>query len=198
MQPDRTENHLPRAQDEVVSTNENSPVKISLKVKDPDDGKLRFSIENEPSHGRIVEFSSSFGTSVYLHDENYDGKDSFKFQVNDGTADSKDGKISIQVKPGKDLVQGEQRPDQNQQQQQQQEQEQQPNQPQAQQDSTGDSNTGDKAEETDKEQQSSTSDEDKGDQSQDKQQQDEPKEEQQPDPPQEDEGNENNPPNNDS
>jgi hypothetical protein len=50
-------------------------VKIKLDAKDPDDGKLRFVIVSKPSHGRIVQFSSSTGTLAYVPDENYDGKE---------------------------------------------------------------------------------------------------------------------------
>jgi hypothetical protein len=68
-----------------------------LRLKDPDDGKLRFVLVSKPSHGRIVQFSSSTGTLAYVPDENYDGKDEFAFKVHDGTAFSKDAKVSIKI-----------------------------------------------------------------------------------------------------
>jgi hypothetical protein len=92
-----TENHLPEAQDLDLSVNENSPVKIKLEAKDPDDDKLRFILVSKPSHGRIVQFSSSTGTLTYLPDENYDGKDDFGFKVHDGTVFGKNAEVSIKI-----------------------------------------------------------------------------------------------------
>lgn len=86
VQPTKTENQLPEAQDQDVTINGNNPVKIKLDAKDPDDGKLRFELVSKPSHGRIVQFSSSTGTLSYVPNENYDGKDDFAFKVHDRTA----------------------------------------------------------------------------------------------------------------
>ena len=91
------ENQPPEAQDQDVSVNGNNPVKIKLEAKDPDDGKLRFVLVSKPSHGRIVQFSSSTGTLTYVPDENYNGKDDFAFKVYDGTVFSKDAKVSIKI-----------------------------------------------------------------------------------------------------
>jgi hypothetical protein len=73
VQPTRVENEPPEAQDQDITINGNNPVKIKLDAKDPDDGKLRFVLVSKPSHGRIVQFSSSTGTLAYVPDENYDG-----------------------------------------------------------------------------------------------------------------------------
>ena len=110
VQPSRVENQPPEAQDQDVSVNGNNPVKIKLGAKDPDDGKLRFVLVSKPSHGRIVQFSSSTGTLTYVPDENYNGQDDFAFKVHDGTAFSKDAKVSIKIenneKLSKDQIQG--------------------------------------------------------------------------------------------
>ncbi len=97
VQPTKVENQLPEAQDQDVTINGNNPVKIKLDAKDPDDGKLSFVLVSKPSRRRIVQFSSSTGTLAYVPDENYDGKDSFAFKVHDGTAFSKDAKVSIKI-----------------------------------------------------------------------------------------------------
>jgi hypothetical protein len=98
------------AQDQDVTVNGNNPVKIKLEAKDPDDGKLRFVLDSKPSHGRIVQFSSSTGTLAYIPDQNYNGKDDFAFKVYDGTVFSKDAKVSIKIenneKSRNDQVQG--------------------------------------------------------------------------------------------
>ena len=87
----------PRLKIRMSTINGNNPVKIKLGAKDPDDGKLRFVLDSKPSHGRIVQFSSSTGTLTYVPDENYDGKDDFSFKVHDGTVFSKDAKVSIKI-----------------------------------------------------------------------------------------------------
>ncbi len=110
VQPTRIENQPPEAQDQDVSVNSNNPLKIKLEAKDPDDRKLRFVLVSKPSHGRIVQFSSSTGTLAYVPDEHYDGKDDFAFKVHDGTVFSKDAKVSIKIEnnvnPTNDQVQG--------------------------------------------------------------------------------------------
>ena len=97
VQPTKVENQPPEAQDQDVTINGNNPVKIKLDAKDPDDGKLSFVLVSKPSRRRIVQFSSSTGTLAYVPDENYDGKDNFAFKVHDGTAFSKDAKVSIKI-----------------------------------------------------------------------------------------------------
>lgn len=108
------ENQPPEAEDQDISVNANSPIKIKLDAKDPDDDKLKFVLVTKPSHGRIVQFSSSTGTLGYVPDENYDGKDDFAFKVHDGTVFSKDAKVSIKIekndKLSNDQVQGSDQP----------------------------------------------------------------------------------------
>jgi hypothetical protein len=112
VQPDRVNNYAPKAQDDGISVNENTPLKITLKARDQDEDKLRFSIEAQPSHGKIAEFSSEDGTLVYLPDKDYDGKDSFKFKVSDGIADSKNAEVTIIIKNVKDSDKGQQQVEQ--------------------------------------------------------------------------------------
>ena len=107
------QNHPPEDQD--ISVNANSPIKIKLEAKDPDNDKLKFVLATKPSHGRIVQFSNLAGTLAYIPAENYDGKDKFTFKVHDGTVFSKDAKVSIKiennVKSSKDQVKrGDQQP----------------------------------------------------------------------------------------
>ncbi len=136
------ENNIPKVESETISVNENSPERIKLKATDADDGdRLMFKIVKEPSHGKIAEFKESVGTLIYLPDKNYQGNDGFEFIVTDGKSESKEGQITIEIKPGKDLVQDSQAQDQKQQQ----EQEEQTEQPKQSDDkqSNDDNNSGD-------------------------------------------------------
>ena len=184
VQPASINNHEPRALDQTISGNENTPEKIELKAKDPDDGdKLAFKIVEQPSHGKIAEFSSEKGTLVYLPDKDYQGKDGLNFIVSDGMAESKEGKITIDVKPGRNFQEEQQQADQSQQQQQKQEEQKQQDESSKSDDkqssSADDSSNGDKPK----------SDDSKADQSEDQKQQEqkqeEPKEEQKQEEPKE-------------
>lgn len=97
------QNQPPEAEDQDISVNANNPIKIKLEAKDPDNDKLKFVLVTKPSHGRIVQFSSSTGTLGYVPDENYDGKDDFAFKVHDGTVFSKDAKVSIKIEKNEKL-----------------------------------------------------------------------------------------------
>ena len=69
--------------------------------KDPDDDKLKFVLVTKPSHGRIVQFSSSTSTLAYVPDENYGGKDDFA-SWRDWT--SRDAKVSIKIEKNERLA----------------------------------------------------------------------------------------------
>jgi hypothetical protein len=172
------ENNIPKVESETISVNENNPERVKLKASDVDErDRLMFKIVKEPSHGKIAEFKESEGTLVYLPDKNYQGKDGFEFIATDGKSESKEGQITIEIKPGKDLVEDSHAQDQKQQQQQE-EQSEKPK-PSDDKQSNDDSNTGDNTEKKDS-QQSSDADEPKEQQSDDQKQQeeqDEPKEE---------------------
>ena len=64
-------------------------------------GSLKFSILSIPSHGKLSELSDVRGTStrvVYTPDEDFTGKDVFKFKVNDPNTGTDDvAKVSIKV-----------------------------------------------------------------------------------------------------
>jgi hypothetical protein len=170
-------NHEPRAIDDTISGNENTPEKIVLKAEDQDDGdKLAFNIVEQPSHGKIANFKSSEGSLVYLPDKDFQGKDGFQFIVTDGKSESQKGQITIEIKPGKEPANGEKPTEQQQQQDQEKQQQQQQEQDKSsksdeKQGSSNDGSSGDKP----------ASDDSKGDQSTDQKQQDqkeEPKDEQ--------------------
>ena len=77
-----------------ITTQEETPVSITLEGSDPDGNTLSYSIISKPSHGSL---SGTEPNLVYTPDKNFFGKDSFSFRISDGKADSNDTTISITV-----------------------------------------------------------------------------------------------------
>ncbi|HEX8128781.1 MAG TPA: FG-GAP-like repeat-containing protein [Pyrinomonadaceae bacterium] len=93
------------------TTDEDTPVQITLTGRDADDNNLTFIITDAPDHGTLDSIQtpdcSAVGictaTVIYTPAANYNGTDSFKFKVNDGTADSAEATVNIIVNPVADL-----------------------------------------------------------------------------------------------
>jgi Big-like domain-containing protein/immunoglobulin I-set domain protein len=99
-------NTPPTADDQSVSTNEDTLKTITLTGGDADGNALSFAIVSGPSHGSLGSIGtpncsgtpSSCSASVdYTPNANYNGADSFTFKTNDGTDDSSTGTVSITV-----------------------------------------------------------------------------------------------------
>src|ERR671934_195747 len=101
-------NSAPVADDQTVSdVQEDTPKTITLHASDADDDPLTFSIVSGqgPTHGSLGSISSPDCSAVntctatvdYTPDLNYNGPDSFKFKVNDGSLDSNEATVSITV-----------------------------------------------------------------------------------------------------
>ena len=82
-----TQNTVSKVSDVDATTFSNAPVTIFLKTTSQDNaGLLKVSLLSNPSHGKLSELSDVRGTStrvVYTPDEDFTGKDVFKFKVND-------------------------------------------------------------------------------------------------------------------
>ncbi|MHC4558529.1 MAG: Ig-like domain-containing protein [Planctomycetota bacterium] len=89
-----TANNPPNAESSSVTTQEGTPVSITLVGSDPDGDSLSYSVVTEPSHGS---FSGTEPNLTYSPGSNYNGPDSFTFKVNDGTSDSAVGTVLITV-----------------------------------------------------------------------------------------------------
>ena len=92
-------NKPPIAEPLRVMTKEETPTSITLAGSDDDNDPLTYSIITEPSHGRLT------GTvpNLNYHPElDFDGQDSFTFEVSDGKVDSAAATVSITVTPGND------------------------------------------------------------------------------------------------
>ena len=77
-----------------VGVSLNSPPKaITLRATDADGDPLSFIIVSGPAHGTLNQVSG--GLWQYTRNQNYQGRDSFRFKVNDGTSDSNVAAVRI-------------------------------------------------------------------------------------------------------
>jgi len=93
-------NDLPTADDQTLSTAEDTDLAITLTGDDPDGDALTFAVATDPSDGTVT---CTAEDCTYTPDLDFNGDDSFTFTVNDGTADSAEATISITVDSGNDL-----------------------------------------------------------------------------------------------
>jgi len=92
-------NKPPIAEPLRVTTKEETPTSITLAGSDEDNDPLTYSIVTEPSHGRLTGTVSHF---IYRPELDFNGQDSFTFDVSDGKVDSAAATVSITVTPGND------------------------------------------------------------------------------------------------
>ena len=100
-----TSNAQPTANPQSVTTDEDTPLTITLTGSDAEDAALTFSIVTGPDHGTLVPngavdcsaANTCSAPMLYTPGANYHGPDSFTFTVNDGTIDSASALVSITV-----------------------------------------------------------------------------------------------------
>jgi PKD repeat protein len=92
-------NDAPVANDDGVTTNEDTSIAVTLVATDVDGDSLTYSVMTGPSHGTL---SGTGQTLTYTPDPDYNGPDSFTFMANDGFLDSNTATISITVDPVND------------------------------------------------------------------------------------------------
>ncbi|MBN2264779.1 MAG: PxKF domain-containing protein, partial [Candidatus Aminicenantes bacterium] len=89
-------NHVPVAENQAVSTDEDITLTITLGgLSDVDGDALTYTILSGPAHGAIVMFGEQV---VYTPADFYYGPDSFTFQVNDTKVNSNIATVSITVR----------------------------------------------------------------------------------------------------
>jgi CSLREA domain-containing protein len=93
-------NEPPLAYDQSVETDEDTPLDITLTAFDPDGDPLTYIVVSYPSDGTL---SGEVPNLTYTPDADFNGDDSFTFQVNDGIDDSNVAMVSITVHPVNDL-----------------------------------------------------------------------------------------------
>ncbi|HJR09657.1 MAG TPA: Ig-like domain-containing protein [Pyrinomonadaceae bacterium] len=97
-----------------ATTNEDTSVQITLTGTDADDQTLFFVITDQPDHGALIEETDSICSPpgspaicmlviTYRPAADYNGADSFKFVVSDGTANSAEATVNINVTAVADL-----------------------------------------------------------------------------------------------
>lgn len=87
-------NTAPEAGDQSLSTDENTALDITLSGSDADDDALTYAITGQPANGVLTGTSPNL---TYIPATNYEGSDSFRFIVSDGTDDSAEAIVNITV-----------------------------------------------------------------------------------------------------
>ncbi len=87
----------PVAQDDPVSTNEDTPVVINVLANDsdPDGDPLSLQSFTQAAHGTVVD--NGDGTLTYTPNADFNGQDSFGYIVTDGRGQSDDASVAITV-----------------------------------------------------------------------------------------------------
>jgi cellulose biosynthesis protein BcsQ len=92
-------NYPPVAEQQSLTTAENTSAEFTITSSDPDGDKLVYNIVKRPSHGKL---SGTEPNLIYTPDEGFNGTDSFTFKTSDGVADSALATVSIRVTPVND------------------------------------------------------------------------------------------------
>src|SRR5207253_2959361 len=87
-------NHAPVANDQMVSTNQDTAKAITLSATDADSDGLTYTVVSGPAHGTLSGMAPNL---TYTPNAGYFGPDSFTFKANDGTVDSNTATVSITV-----------------------------------------------------------------------------------------------------
>src|SRR6056297_923194 len=98
-------NDAPTADAGAASTDEDTPVTVTLTGSDVEGDPLTFAIASAPgsgSLGAITQVDATTAEIVYTPNADFNGADSFTFTVNDGTVDSAPATISLTVNPVND------------------------------------------------------------------------------------------------
>jgi LPXTG-motif cell wall-anchored protein len=92
-------NQPPTADDVEATTNEDTPVDITLTGEDPEGSDLSFESASDPDHG-TVEVEGD--TATYTPDKNFSGEDTFTYVSDDGGLTSEEATVTVKVKPVND------------------------------------------------------------------------------------------------
>lgn len=93
------QNQPPIAAGQSVTTNEDTPVAITLSASDADGDSLSYTIVSGPTMGSL---SGTAPNLTYTPHADVNGNDSFTFRVSDGQADSNTATVAINITPVND------------------------------------------------------------------------------------------------
>ncbi len=93
-------NDVPTADSQSVTTDEDTPLGVTLSGSDVEGSSLTFTVISDPAHGTL---SGTAPDLTYTPDANFNGADSFTFKVNDGELDSDAVTVEITVNPFNDV-----------------------------------------------------------------------------------------------
>jgi VCBS repeat-containing protein len=95
-------NDAPVADGQSVTTDEDTPLILTLTGSDGENDSLTFEIVEPPAHGTLSLQPSTLNQFIYTPATNYNGPDSFTFVANDGQTNSVAATVAITVKPVND------------------------------------------------------------------------------------------------
>ena len=87
-------NDVPTATDINTSTDENTPKDITLLGSDIDSSTLSYAVTQNPANGNVT---INGNVATYTPNDGYSGNDSFKYRANDGSLDSNEATVSINI-----------------------------------------------------------------------------------------------------
>jgi len=87
-------NRRPTANDQALTTPEDTPLDIVMTGADPDGDIVTFRVPSPPAHGTL---SGTPPTVTYTPAANYNGSDSFAFVVDDGRGFAATGRVTLSV-----------------------------------------------------------------------------------------------------
>ena len=93
-------NSAPIADDQSVTTQEDTTISITLTASDSDNDLLNYSVISSPTNGQLSGVAPNLN---YAPNQDFNGNDSFTFVANDGTVNSNIATVSITVTPVNDL-----------------------------------------------------------------------------------------------
>jgi photosystem II stability/assembly factor-like uncharacterized protein len=89
-------NRAPTANNQTVSTDEDTPKTITLTASDPDNSPLTYAVVTPTAKGTL---SGTAPNLTYTPNQNFNGTDSFTFRVSDGEFTSNTATVTITVNP---------------------------------------------------------------------------------------------------
>jgi photosystem II stability/assembly factor-like uncharacterized protein len=90
-------NVAPVSYDVLLKVTKNSKGSFTLLAKDKDNDPVVFELVTNPKHGKITKFDKDTGTFIYVPNQGYVGKDSFKFRASDGVASCPEKTVNIDI-----------------------------------------------------------------------------------------------------